>query len=463
MKLTKLILPGAAVLMATTMLLPPESEGFALLGFTLGQGQRDFRIFNNFTDGGANNNNVIDPDFPGYDGAELAIWKASIEWASEPHNMNGNGDPTQTTLGSGGANFDPSFQGNATSIGGINDNVHSEITGSSGGVLAFTESPNSSGWRIRYYSAWNWKDGPGSVSVGSDIQGVACHEYGHAIGMAHSANGGATMFASISGAGNAERSINADDQAGIQAAYGVLDATKKPHIQTVTGGASITITGFNFELTGNEVWFTQAGAGGNGTPVKVTGLNSDGFTLNLTAPANAGPGDLLVKKGGVTGPKGLSNPFAWDPASGPSCGVVINYCTAGTSASGCQPTLTTAGQPSATNVSSFVVTANNVEGNKDGLYFYSTNGRQAFSWGTSSSFQCVVPPVKRGGLLVGVGTSNSCDGVMAQDINARWQAKPAHNPGAGSTMQLQLWYRDPQSTSNQTTALTDAIEFVVCP
>ena len=125
--------------------------------------------------------------------------------------------------------------------------------------------------------------------------------------------------------------------------------------------------------------------------------------------------------------------------------------------------LATAGTPSATNASSFVVTANAVEGNKDGLFFYSTNGRQAFSWGTSSSFQCVAPPVQRGGLLLGNGTSNTCDGVLAQDINARFAAKPAHNPGPGAIMQLQLWYRDPQSASNQTTALSDAIEFVVCP
>jgi hypothetical protein len=52
---------------------------------------------------------------------------------------------------------------------------------------------------------------------------------------------------------------------------------------------------------------------------------------------------------------------------------------------------------------------------------------------------------------------------MAQDLNARWTAKPAQNPGAGALVQAQLWYRDPQSTSNQTTSLSDAIEFPVGP
>jgi hypothetical protein len=36
-------------------------------------------------------------------------------------------------------------------------------------------------------------------------------------------------------------------------------------------------------------------------------------------------------------------------------------------------------------------------------------------------------------------------------------------PVAGTAMQLQLWYRDPMNTSNQTTSLSDAIEVVPCP
>ena len=35
--------------------------------------------------------------------------------------------------------------------------------------------------------------------------------------------------------------------------------------------------------------------------------------------------------------------------------------------------------------------------------------------------------------------------------------------GAGTVVQAQLWYRDPQNTSNQTTSLSDAIEFTVAP
>jgi hypothetical protein len=71
--------------------------------------------------------------------------------------------------------------------------------------------------------------------------------------------------------------------------------------------------------------------------------------------------------------------------------------------------------------------------------------------------------VQRGGTTTGAGTNGVCDGAFSQDLNARWTAQPAQNPGAGATVQAQLWYRDPLSTSNQTTSLSDAYEFTVLP
>ncbi len=144
----------------------------------------------------------------------------------------------------------------------------------------------------------------------------------------------------------------------------------------------------------------------------------------------------------------------------------VRYCTAGASGSGCRAFLMACGAPSATAASGFVVSAERVEGSGNGLFFYGSSGRQANPWGNGTSFQCVVPPVRRGGLLAGTGTSGACDGSFAQDLNARWCPtcpKPKHNPGVGAVMQAQLWYRDRLSTSNQTTSFSDAVEFAFVP
>jgi hypothetical protein len=140
----------------------------------------------------------------------------------------------------------------------------------------------------------------------------------------------------------------------------------------------------------------------------------------------------------------------------------VSYCTAGTSASGCQATLSATGAASATATSGFKVTAATVEGKKDGLFFYGTNGRQAAPWGNGTSFQCVVPPVRRTGIQSSGGTAGGCDGSFSLDFTAWMQTYAFKAPGPGSVVQMQTWYRDPQNTSNQTTSLSDALEYVIC-
>jgi hypothetical protein len=145
---------------------------------------------------------------------------------------------------------------------------------------------------------------------------------------------------------------------------------------------------------------------------------------------------------------------------------VLTYCTAGTSASGCQATLSASGLASISAPSGFTLTAANVEGSKDGAFYFGTTGKQANPWGNGTSFQCVAPPVTRTGILNGVGTVGLCDGSFARDLNAFWCPTctfASKAPGAGTLVQTQLWYRDPDSTSNQKMSLSDAIEFVVAP
>jgi hypothetical protein len=150
----------------------------------------------------------------------------------------------------------------------------------------------------------------------------------------------------------------------------------------------------------------------------------------------------------------------------PGFPLTSTYCTAGFSASGCQATISSIGTVSATAASGFDLVATGVEGSKDGIFFFAANGRQANPWGNGTSYQCVTPPVSRAGLLIGTGTTGQCDGAFSQDLNALWCPtcpKPNHNPGVAATVQAQLWYRDPMSTSNRTTSLSDAIEFGVAP
>jgi hypothetical protein len=165
-------------------------------------------------------------------------------------------------------------------------------------------------------------------------------------------------------------------------------------------------------------------------------------------------------------PRGIDYYAAIDDLILESAEAAETYCTAGTSASGCQAAIAAVGVASATAPAGFDLLSIGVEGAKDGLFFFGTNGRQANPWGNGTSFQCVVPPVKRGGVLSGTGTTGACNGSFGQDLNALWCPtcpKPGHNPGAGALVQAQLWYRDPQSTSNQTTSLSDAVEFSVIP
>jgi hypothetical protein len=204
-------------------------------------------------------------------------------------------------------------------------------------------------------------------------------------------------------------------------------------------------------VVGNELVFT-----GTGNPLEWNTIYNVWFDSDAgPAPASvaveqaSGLGDiavgLLPTPGGALEPAGFA------------------YCTAGTSAAGCAALMSGGGIPSSTLAAGFVVSASPVEGLISGLFFFGVNGQQANPWGNGTSFHCVVPPVFRGGTLIASGTAGVCDGSFQQDLNSRWNAKPAQNPGAGAVVDIQLWYRDPLSTSNQTTSLSNAYEVTVQP
>ncbi|GJM21853.1 MAG: hypothetical protein DHS20C15_17680 [Planctomycetota bacterium] len=299
---------------------PANTSGFNLLGGELGVAQRDFRVFNNFTDASANNNNTPHANFPGATGAVMSIWKGHVEWASEPYAGNGSGDPVSgNVLGSGLANFDNIYQGEASNAGGFNDNVHAELIDTNpGSTLAFMQGPISDGWTIKYLSFWQWQDGPGTIGSGGglnfDIQNIATHEIGHSLGLDHSGSGSATMAPSASAGSESERSITTDDRNGIQAVYGAVSGSK-PRITSLSGstniGGVLTIHGSGFLAENNVAWFTKVDS--DGVPAKVNMLASTngGTRIDLTIPAGVQDGEIMIKIP-MTGHDSLTNAFPID-------------------------------------------------------------------------------------------------------------------------------------------------------
>ncbi len=296
------LLLSSVALGCAAMLLAP-AEAFSKIGGELGVGQRDIRVSNNFSDAGSNNNVRGFPDFPGYLGAEQAIWKGAAEWSSAARAP--SGDISQSEIGNGGGNFDVLWLGNASGVGGTNDNIISAINTCGGGIIAFTETPISNGWRIRYCdNNFAFADGPANISsLFFDLQGVMTHEYGHALGLGHSTVGGATMFPSGSPGSEAERSIASDDIAGLHCIYGAMSGAK-PVISGVSiAGGNITITGSGYDAgTTNEVWFTNGSVTGTGVDARVRIFNvastGGGTSIVVAIPANAGMGDVMVKNAG---------------------------------------------------------------------------------------------------------------------------------------------------------------------
>ncbi|MFT4647799.1 MAG: hypothetical protein ACI9X4_001013 [Glaciecola sp.] len=317
MKISLIAPPVLALAVAAIFTGGNTTEGYDLLGFSLGLTQRDYRVNNNLTASGANNNNTPDANYPDSQGFLMSMWKGAAEWGSTLHG-DGGGDPTQNFgLGSGLANFDSTFQGETTLIGGVGDNIVSGLSGNSGGVLAYVQTSGSSGWTMRFYQGWNWADGPGSIGGSQmDLQSVATHEYGHALGLGHSGTNAATMAPSIGNGQTSTRSIHADDIAGLQDIYGLASAGK-PVISGISlSGSILTITGTNFASSGNDVWFTRENQTGTGSPLTVTNVPSTGggTQIAVTVPNTVRPGGDVLVRNTLTGHQALSNAYPADLA-----------------------------------------------------------------------------------------------------------------------------------------------------
>ena len=115
------------------------------------------------------------------------------------------------------------------------------------------------GFDIEFYDragTWDFSWSLNPTGSQFDVESVAVHEFGHALGMSHSDVSGSTMYASISAGSTQNRTLHADDIAGVNALYG-SQATGNPAITDaqpvynwIGGGGRVTVTGT--ELAGAD-------------------------------------------------------------------------------------------------------------------------------------------------------------------------------------------------------------------
>ena len=464
----KLTLPAAALAGAAALLIPAEpAVGYSTLGTNLPYTQRDFRIFNNFADAASNNNTTEDPNFPGYTGVYLAFWKGAVEWASELHAGTGSGDPHQSGgLGSGGANFDGFFGGAASSVGSTMQNVVSAVSSCSGGVLAYCETTGlgGSGWRIRFCESWTWSDGPGTnIGNAMDIQGIACHEYGHALGLGHSNSNSATMYPSANGDGVPGRSISSDDIAGVQFVYGSRNPNKPKIAGVVSFDGFVTITGSGFSSAGNEVWFTPAATTTSGSAPKlvVTDVSSDGTTITVGVPEGSGPGNVMVKNNG-NNHRNISNAWPTDLAGGTggdACETPSNYCS--TTPNSANPFGAFMGSSGTASYSAneLILECYGAVPNQFGIFYYGPNQVSA---PFGNGVRCVGAGILGTFRLPVIQTDGIGDASYALDYS---QAPMSSGSGAivdGVEFNFQFWFRDTAGGGSGFN-LSDGLKVVFCP
>lgn len=137
-----------------------------------------------------------------------------------------------------------------------------------------------------------------------------------------------------------------------------------------------------------------------------------------------------------------------------------SYCTAKTTSLGCTPVIASTGVPSATAGSGFVIGTAPVPGGNLGIFFYGKTGPAAmpFQGGTF----CVQSPVLRTPISSSGGTAGLCNGAYSIDFNAFVAGGSDPALVAGTTVNLQAWFRDPPEPTSGT-GLSDALMFLLKP
>jgi hypothetical protein len=124
------------------------------------------------------------------------------------------------------ANFGFSYAGVSGQTSNTNDGVNLVLfrNASSGSAIATTYWwANGSGIIdadiVFWDASFRFFAGSSGCSGGFYIEDIAAHEFGHALGLGHSSASNATMLPSVSSCNMRNRTLDADDIAGVQALY----------------------------------------------------------------------------------------------------------------------------------------------------------------------------------------------------------------------------------------------------
>ncbi len=187
------------------------------------------------------------------------------------------------------------YQGTTSAPPTLNDQVNVIGWSSANGYDGFTQY----WYRGAYYSDVDIRLDPTRLTATNTIDAILNHELGHAVGLDHSDEAAAIMFANPYHSYEYQRTLRADDMEGCQALYGkaAVAATSTPHSFSMNASgpnsalnlnARITIASADRNTTGNiylaahigNAWLVNNGSAwvswnGGALPVYFSGTLSD--------------------------------------------------------------------------------------------------------------------------------------------------------------------------------------------
>ncbi|MBK8180187.1 MAG: hypothetical protein IPK67_15130 [Planctomycetes bacterium] len=212
----------------------------------------------------------------------------------------------------------------------------------------------------------------------------------------------------------------------------------------------------HYDGAGRRTWLTQFGTNQYDWPSApipdgAGGIHLAGGTYgSLGGPAQGGPGD------------------AWLAHFIEPCRPPIAYCTAKVNSLGCVPAIGATGTSSASSFYGFTIHATNVINNTVGLLAYTNSGRDALPF--QGGWLCLRTPLQRTVVVQSGGNPGTvdCSGVYVIDLNAYATGLLGSTPApylavAGTVVNVQFWGRDPGFPPPVDAALSDALEFTICP